>query len=135
MKTFSAGTKEMIEEQYHQFIKDVLSHSEIEEKIAEEIANLSFMLWKKAVYRVGRVPSRLAVDCIYVISLLSGYRISKKNMVYATSRVLEDTRGITPMVPSDDGSRWVKDEKWRNIILDLVPNESAFDEMAGAWKT
>jgi len=93
------------------------------------------MLWKKAVYRVGRVPSRLAVDCIYVISLLSGYRISKKNMVYATSRVLEDTRGITPMVPSDDGSRWVKDEKWRNIILDLVPNESAFDEMAGAWKT
>ena len=135
MRTFSAGTKEMIEEQYHQFIKDVLSHSEIEEKIAEEIANLSFMLWKKAVYRVGRVPSRLAVDCIYVISLLSGYRISKKNMVYATSRVLEDTRGITPMVPSDDGSRWVKDEKWRNIILDLVPNESAFDEMAGAWKT
>jgi hypothetical protein len=125
----------MIEEQYHQFIKDVLSHSEIEEKIAEEIANLSFMLWKKAVYRVGRVPSRLAVDCIYVISLLSGYRISKKNMVYATSRVLEDTRGITPMVPSDDGSRWVKDEKWRNIILDLIPNESAFDEMAGAWKT
>ena len=135
MRTFSAGTKEMIEEQYHQFIKDVLSHSEIEEEIAEEIVNLSFMLWKKAVYRVGRVPSRLAVDCIYVISLLSGYRISKKNMVYATSRVLEDTRGITPMVPSDDGSRWVKDEKWRNIILDLVPNESAFDEMAGAWKT
>jgi hypothetical protein len=135
MRTFSAGTKKMIEEQYHQFIKDVLSHSEIEEKIAEEIANLSFMLWKKAVYRVGRVPSRLAVDCIYVISLLSGYRISKKNMVYATSRVLEDTRGITPMVPSDDGSRWVKDEKWRNIILDLIPNESAFDEMAGAWKT
>tara|TARA_R100001230_G_C5673961_1_gene179242 strand:+ start:896 stop:1303 length:408 start_codon:yes stop_codon:yes gene_type:complete len=135
MRTFSAGTKEMIEEQYHQFIKDVLSHSEIEEEIAEEIVNLSFMLWKKAVYRVGRVPSRLAVDCIYVISLLSGYRISKKNMVYATSRVLEDTRGITPMVPSDDGSRWVKDEKWRNIILDLIPNESAFDEMAGAWKT
>jgi hypothetical protein len=135
MKTFSAGTKEMIEDQYNQFIKDVLSHSEIEEKITKEIADLSFMLWKKAVYRVGRVPSRLAVDCIYIISLLSGHRISKKNMIYATSRVLEDTRGITPMVPSDDGSRWVKDEKWRDIILEMVPNESAFDEMAGAWKT
>jgi len=134
MKTFSAGTKEMIEDQYHQFIKDVLSHSEIDEEIAKEISNLSFILWKKSVYRVGRVPSRLAVDCIYVISLLSGHRISKKNMIYATSRVLEDTRGITPMVASDDGSRWVKEEKWRDIILDLVPNKNAFDEMAGAWK-
>lgn len=95
--------------------------------LPQDIAILSYDLWRVLLMKVPRTPVRLLCDCIYVVAHMTGNRRSVNSLADTAKSVTGFRVRVMSKDKRREGTRWVQTTDLQPIVLSVIPDKEALD--------
>lgn len=116
-------------EKWLQHHRDVIQEITDELELPEGTADLVYKLWNSARLKAPRVPKSLIIDCVYIVSHMTGNRRSITQMKNSANIVIGRRTKPFNQDRREENKIWINNDWARDIILSVIPDEDSYGEL------
>lgn len=107
--------------------RDVIEQMVAHLDLPNDLVDLAFELWDKTRIKAPRIPKSLIVDCIYIVAHMTGNRRSVNEMKDTALAIIHRKTKPFNQDKRKEKTSWVETEWAKELILSVIPDDSAFD--------
>lgn len=119
-------------------ISDFFDHAENQgwidqpARVIEQMKIMAYHLWERVMENPPRMPLALSMDCCYIICKMTGNRVSVRKMREASLFLFEKPVRVLA-TPKRSKIKWPLEERYAKIILHIVDDSEAYEDMVSEW--